>query len=312
MSNKTIQEFYAHGKLLLTGEYLVIFGAEALAVPVKFGQHMKVIPFEDSSYLRWQSKILDKPWFDASFSLPNLELTSTSDNTKALYLQKALKACQNLNPDFLTSSKGFYVETNLDYPQEWGLGSSATFITNLAGWAGINPFDLHFELSQGSGYDIACAQAKGPVIYKLEGRKPGWKEVVFRPDFSDHLVFVYLGTKQDTAKSIGQFFSKVTPCDDSLKYLSVLTSRFLNARDLKECMRIMTEHERFIGEITHQEPVRERLFADFPGCIKSLGAWGGDFILAASETSETEVKHYFTSHNLFTIFRFDELVKYCC
>lgn len=312
MSNRAILEFYAHGKLLLTGEYMVIYGAEALAIPVKFGQRMRVIPFEESSYLRWQSKILDKPWFDASFSLPDLELTSASDNTKALYLQKALKLCRSLNLAFLNNSSGFYIETNLDYPQEWGLGSSATFITNLAGWAGINPFDLHFALSKGSGYDIACAQAKGPVIYKLEGRKPAWKEVTFSPAFREHLFFVYLGTKQDTAANIEYLFSRVQPRDDSVNYISVLTSRFLNARDLKECMRIMTEHERFIGETTHQEPIRKQQFADFPGCIKSLGAWGGDFMLAASEIPETEMKHYFNRHNLFTIFRFDELVEYHC
>ena len=35
----------------------------------------------------------------------------------------------------------------------------------------------------------------------------------------------------------------------------------------------------FLGEL----PIQERLFADFNGQIKSLGAWGGDFILASGD-----------------------------
>ena len=34
--------FYSHGKLLLTGEYLVLDGALALAVPCKLGQSLTV------------------------------------------------------------------------------------------------------------------------------------------------------------------------------------------------------------------------------------------------------------------------------
>ena len=35
-------EFYSNGKLLLTGEYLVLDGANAFAVPTKFGQNLIV------------------------------------------------------------------------------------------------------------------------------------------------------------------------------------------------------------------------------------------------------------------------------
>jgi hypothetical protein len=36
------QTFYSNGKLLLTGEYVVLDGAEALALPTRFGQNLKV------------------------------------------------------------------------------------------------------------------------------------------------------------------------------------------------------------------------------------------------------------------------------
>ena len=32
------QTFYSNGKLLITGEYVVLDGAKALALPTKFGQ----------------------------------------------------------------------------------------------------------------------------------------------------------------------------------------------------------------------------------------------------------------------------------
>ncbi|MEQ3661167.1 MAG: GHMP kinase, partial [Flavobacterium sp.] len=36
------QTYYSNGKLLLTGEYVVLDGAKALAVPTKFGQSLSI------------------------------------------------------------------------------------------------------------------------------------------------------------------------------------------------------------------------------------------------------------------------------
>jgi len=41
-----------------------------------------------------------------------------------------------------------------------------------------------------------------------------------------------------------------------------------------------------------------------------LGAWGGDYIMAASAESEAYVRDYFNSKNLNTIFRFDEIAMF--
>ena len=40
------KEFYAHGKLLLTGEYAVLDGALSLALPTQYGQRMEVCALE--------------------------------------------------------------------------------------------------------------------------------------------------------------------------------------------------------------------------------------------------------------------------
>ena len=36
-----------------------------------------------------------------------------------------------------------------------------------------------------------------------------------------------------------------------------------------------------MSKLTSKEKIKDKLFNDFDGEIKSLGAWGGDFILAS-------------------------------
>ena len=55
-----------------------------------------------------------------------------------------------------------------------------------------------------------------------------------------------------------------------------------------------------------KEKIKDKLFNDFNGEIKSLGAWGGDFILASSNESETET--YFKNKGFNFIVEFDKLI----
>ncbi len=48
------QTFYSNGKLLLTGEYLVLDGAKALALPTKMGQNLQVVT-HDKPTISWKS-----------------------------------------------------------------------------------------------------------------------------------------------------------------------------------------------------------------------------------------------------------------
>ena len=49
-----MNKFYSNGKLLISGEYLILEGAQALAMPVKHGQCLK-IEESSSSKIIWQS-----------------------------------------------------------------------------------------------------------------------------------------------------------------------------------------------------------------------------------------------------------------
>jgi mevalonate kinase len=48
------QTFYSNGKLLITGEYLVLDGAKAFALPTKFGQSL-IIEEGSNKAIQWIS-----------------------------------------------------------------------------------------------------------------------------------------------------------------------------------------------------------------------------------------------------------------
>jgi len=43
--------------------------------------------------------------------------------------------------------------------------------------------------------------------------------------------------------------------------------------------------------------------------MKSLGAWGGDFVLATSQASEEETRKYFGQKGFTTVFKLVELMR---
>jgi hypothetical protein len=68
---------------------------------------------------------------------------------------------------------------------------------------------------------------------------------------------------------------------------------------------LIEQHERAISSLIQQPPLKEELFSDYEGAIKSLGAWGGDFFLA---TGNTESMDYFKSKDYTTVVPFSEMI----
>ena len=94
-----MSQFQAHGKFLLTGEYLVLKGALALALPLKLGQSLDVsLADTDTHRLHWIAQQPDKPWFSVIFDTNTLEPISTDDPAKAEKLASILKAVRQLKP----------------------------------------------------------------------------------------------------------------------------------------------------------------------------------------------------------------------
>lgn len=307
---KNIFSVRANGKLLLSGEYFVLGGAWALAMPVRYGQTLDVFK-EDGTrgYIFWRSKdAAGATWFEAQLTLPDLELLETSDEKIAATLVSILKACRAQNADFLTEKATLSATTQTDFPRAWGLGTSSTLIAAVARWARVDPYPVLFDTLGGSGYDIACAFAEGPLLYRLSKGKPDVQTVGFQPVFLENLYFVYLDQKQDSRAGIRRYWEQAAGNPDLNRQISALSQRFLKAGSLQVFERLIAEHERLVAQALDLPRAKNLYFSDFWGEIKSLGAWGGDFVLATSARSAAETKEYFNTKGFQVFIPFREMV----
>ena len=300
-------KFRSNGKFLITGEYLVRSGARALAIPLKTGQSLQIEETERNNILDWTASDLRGKWFLASLSLPDLEILETSDEEKGKFLQKTLLVAQRLNPAFLSSNQGYWVDSFLEADRDWGMGSSSTFIVNLSQWACVDPYHMHHKISTGSGYDIACAQAEKPLIYQKNFEGRSIEKVNWIPRCRKHLAFVYLGKKQNTEESLKKY-RNLDFTDRELKRISGITDEFWLVNNEIDLMSLVWEHEEIMSKILKKNPIQDKLFRDFNGAIKSLGAWGGDFILAVGRDKIKKIRPYFHAKGYQTVFSWDEVI----
>lgn len=300
---KQSAEFFANGKIILTSEYFVMHGAKALALPVKFGQSLTVKHFVQSPFLIWRSFYRSQIWFSAVFGIDDFSIQNTSNSQMAATLVQLFLAIRKLNPLFKIEP-GTEVITLLEFDPQWGLGSSSTLVANLAQWANVDPFVLNEKVFGGSGFDIACSNASEPILY-TKGKKP--ESVLLKYPFAEQLFFVYSGNKQGTRDAISK--QKLMVSEREIVEISALTEQIKSCQKLNEFQELIKIHEQKVGDLIGQIPIQQKLFADFDGAIKSLGAWGGDFLLVASELDFDRVKKYFSVKGMTTIFRWEEMVR---
>ena len=304
MKEHSADRFYSHGKLLITAEYLVLEGAEALAVPTRPGQKMEIRPGREKG-LHWKSfDMYGNCWLEVVFD-HDLQLVSASMQAQALPLQHLLIEARKLNPDFLSDNQATEVITSLEFPNNWGLGSSSTLVSNIAAWAKVDPFVLQFEVFGGSGYDIACARSDRPLFYQLADGVPRIREVSFDPVFHDQLFFVHLNRKQNSREEINRFRSLGKIKADAIYEITDITLAMISCSSIGGFEVLLDRHEKIISALIGRKTVKELLFSDYDGHIKSLGAWGGDFILCTGGTSARE---YFRNKGYDTILSYEEMV----
>jgi len=299
-----IDEFYSHGKLLLTGEYVVLDGATALAIPTAKGQSLTVSSV-DGDQLLWTSlEEQGECWFEAVFS-SELEVEATNDVAVAQSLQKMLKVACVLNPKFSSEIQGSLVTTKLEFPRDWGLGSSSTLLNNIAQWAEVDAFQLGNVSFGGSGYDIAAAQNDQPILYRRNENKPIISPITLEWNFTAQLFFVHLNIKQDSKEGIDRYQATLEDNGSIHTQISKISKAMVASKTLSAFTQLLNEHEGLISERVDLPTVKSRLFNDYPGAIKSLGAWGGDFILATGGVRE---HNYFRKKGFNTIIPFEEMM----
>ena len=298
-----MEEYYSHGKLLLSGEYMVLRGAKALAIPCKMGQSLKFTS-QETALLKWQSwDHYGQLWFSADFSIPDFEILNTDTPVMANRLAQILKQIRLQKNTFL-KEKGGTIATQLEFDRHWGLGSSSTLISNLSQWSKTNPYLLLENSFGGSGYDIACATAKKPLVYQMNNPVPEIEEVEFDPSFKSNLFFVYLNQKKNSSIAVQQFKNiEVSP--EKVLQTSALTRQLIHAKTQSDFELYMMQHENLLGEILGLKTIKEIYFQDYQGAVKSLGAWGGDFVLASGDKNTPD---YFKEKGFKVVIPYEEMV----
>ena len=257
--------------------------------------------------LVWQSYDHEgKVWFESEISIYDFSAVKTTDQEVSDKLKKYLKNAVRLNCEFLDKWNAYKIETFLEFPRDWGLGSSSTLIHLIAEWAEIMPLELYLKCENGSGYDVACAGAKGPIEFINSPEEVSYTPVDFKPSFADQLFFVHLGQKQSSDDGIQAYLKAVKDKKNLVKTITDITENVQEVKDLNSFKKLMEEHESVIAKHTGFTPVKAERFSNYDGTIKSLGAWGGDFVLATGD--KDYVQQYFTGKGLTTIIPYKEMV----
>jgi len=299
--------YYSHGKLLLTGEYVVLDGAKGLAVPTNKGQYLTVKTIPEPKLI-WRSYDENNVvWFEEVFSL-KLDDQQQYDNPISNTLLNILEVTQQLNPEFLSGNQGVYVTTKLTFPRKFGLGTSSTLISNIAKWAKVDPYKLLWSSFKGSGYDLACATGIGSLLYQIQEELPVIGLVDFNPVFKEQVYFVYLNKKQDSKEGISHYKTLTAQSkENAVLKINEITESMLSCVNLEEFNALLTAHENVISGLLKVPVVHEQLFSEYDkGVVKSLGAWGGDFVMVTFQDKKD--LDYFKTKGYATLFSYQEML----
>ena len=293
--------YYASGKLLIFGEYLVLKGAKCLAIPLRYGQQLSVEKSNQENIL-WESRVNGEIWFSVTFS-EKLSILKMEDVLTSQLLSHLLRFIHSRKPYLFSNGLIFRVDAN--FPLEWGLGSSATLISLLAQWSEMNPFELLENSLSGSGYDVACATEDKPIVYQMKNRET--IQVELAAEIVDKILFVYSGKKQNTSSEVLRF-QDLEINFEAIETMNKIVEKAVSATHVEELEILMVESEELLSEILHLSTLQKSEFSDYPYKVKSLGAWGGDFFMATFR-EEKEARDYFLQKGYVTQFNFKEFIK---
>ena len=305
-------QFYAPGKLMISGEYAVLNGALALAIPTaEYGQSLSVHPFE-KNWILWESFEPQGKWFEVTFSHDLKHPIETTNLSQASVIQQLLIYIKNLKPELF--NQGLHFKTVLTFNRHWGFGSSSSLIALLSKWSDVPAFDLLGISFGGSGYDVAVALENKAILYQLSEQKipdtpvyknkyPVWQKIDFKPPFADDIFLIYRNVKQNSRNEIIKYRQKPAG-NEQIKAISRISEALAVCHSLDEFETLISEHEEIISRVLQRLPVQDEFFKDYPGKIKSLGAWGGDFILATRQ----DATDYFKAKGLYTIINLKDLL----
>lgn len=290
------------GKLMLTGEYLVLDGARTWAVPTRYGQSLAALPSQDAG-LQWKSADhQDEIWFEANWD-SNGELKHATDEQVAKTLHSLLHYAKEMGED---PFNGWMASIKTEFPSNWGLGSSSSLLAAIAHWRNVDPHKMFDACLTGSGYDVAVAYSNRGTVYQKKGSEREILHTDHEPPFSDHIFFVYSGQKQNSAKEVKSYAKiDLNKRRDAISSIDQITRTFLTTSDLKVFQQAVRDHDKIIGSILERETKNDEL-RDIEGSMKHLGAWGGDFFMLATD-SEKDLDRI-RDHGFDTVLNWEEVI----
>tara|TARA_B100001094_G_C18164488_1_gene791247 strand:- start:987 stop:1892 length:906 start_codon:yes stop_codon:yes gene_type:complete len=298
-------EFKSNGKLLITSEYLVMKGATALAIPAKLDQEL-TIKSTNTDFIYWES--FDKNnliWYKEKFFLEKGSLIYHGKKNKISDLIiRLFDYIHRFNDPKKSIGNEFIWKLNFD--RNWGLGSSSTLINNLSKWAKVNPYKLLFSVFNGSGYDIACCDKSNPIIFQKKDDYLSFSNTTFNPNFLNNLFLVFLNKKQNTQKSVQNFLKNDAHYIEEINQINNIVNRIQNVKGLTAFESLIERHEKIIANILQIPTIQNEKFPKYNyGIIKSLGSWGGDFVLATGDERNMD---YFREKGFNTVKKISDLL----
>ena len=297
---------------MLTAEYLVLDGAAALALPCRYGQMMHVTqtPGAGREVLCKSLDAQGQEWFSGRFDMEANTVLSATDEGVAERFLSILTYLYFQAPDAFPENIQLEFDHQIDFSRDWGLGTSSTLLYNMASWAEVDPYGLAEHAFGGSGYDIACAGARGPLLYRRNTASPRFVEVDFDPSFKEDLYFVYLGQKQNSREGIKNYraLENTNKKPHAIAEVEELNDNILQAKSLGEFEESIREHESIIANIIGMPKVQDLHFSDLDGVAKSLGAWGGDFVMLTYQGGHDALKKYCQTKGFDVIIPYQQMI----
>lgn len=294
--------YYASGKLLLFGEYLVLRGSKSLSIPLEAGQSLKIVP-NNTNRITWDCFEGDHQWLHIVLN-DEFEIVQTWDKEKAQIVVSLLKYLSTEIPHLKIVGNQFRFDIN--FHRHYGFGTSSTFISLLSQWSGIDPYILLERSFGGSGFDIATATAQTPIIYRMPGHEIS--PVHISENIQQHLLFIYTGKKQFSDKEV-EVFKNIQTAPSDIQKMDKIIGSVVSCNDISEFESLMHQSEDLLSGILKYPSIKSSYFEDYSFAIKSLGAWGGDFIMATFRNENT-ARDYFKEKNYQPIFNYKQLIKH--
>jgi mevalonate kinase len=305
MSNNDTSIYHkkANGKLLLTSEYFILDGATGWAMPTQYGQKMIATPTEKPI---WQAFLNDKTlWLETAI---NTNVASNSNETTLLF--EILNHIKQENPEQYHKKINHSFQLFIDFNRAWGLGSSSTFIALIADFFEIDAYKLNHTFFKGSGYDIACAFASEALLYTiLDIEVRSIENFSIAESIKPHLFFIYTGQKQNSREAI-QYYRNLPQKekDIAINDLNFITRELIRKQDYKDWLYFLKIHEDIISKVLKLEKISQTLAKELPFFSKSLGAWGGDFILCLANDEPSIIKNRISETGFDTYFEYKDII----